>query len=77
MVKDTSQLSMGTPKTAELPDITYDPFAYTPVTIQAPPEEVAVGGFEYVPQVDNLPTSNSEEPGFPTQVVHKKFPSSP
>ena len=77
MVKDTSQLSMGTPKTAELPDITNDPFSYPQMTIQAPPEEVAVGGFEYVPQVDNLPTSNSEEPGFPTQVMHKKFPSSP
>ena len=60
-------MSLGTPKTAELPEINNDPFNTKSEIVKAPPEEVAVGGFEYVPsQIDNLATSNSEEPGFPT-----------
>jgi len=44
-------MSMGTPKTEELPDINNDndPFDCTAVIVQVPPKEVAIGGFDYVP----------------------------
>lgn len=72
IARDSSHnMSMGTPKTEELPDINNDndPFDCTAVIVQVPPKEAAIGGFDYVPQVDNLVTSGSEEPGFPTKAI--------
>ena len=76
MAKDSSNLSLGTPKTQELPDINIDPFYGTQVIVSVPPKQNAEGGFEFAQQVDNLETSNSEEPGFPTQSI-LNIPNSP